>query len=281
MLIVRFGERCDAGFAEDRVGRESVGETAVDLLCGEGGELLVFGAYADENKVREGRIVPLAPELDFLVTESSEIVMTCKLNARMMGCKGLHKDFALDFAASRPACNLGEELEGAFARSEIWHLEADVGIDDSDEGDAGEIESFGNHLGADKDVDFAGAKCAKGLTESAFPLHDVGVHAFHDCFWEDFRDGVLDFFGARSAVFNAGVVALAARFWGDCDVAADVADDAVDVAVVSQRDGAVTTFFDVATAFAQEGCGESTAVEKKNGLFFSLKTLVDGCEQFG
>lgn len=253
----------------------------MDLVGGEGGELLVFGANADEDEVRERGVVPLAPELDFLVAESLEIVVARELDAWVVWREGLNKDFALDFAAPSPSGNLGEELEGAFACAEVGHLESDIGIDDSDEGDPGEVEAFGDHLGADEDVDFTGAKGSKGFAERAFALHDVGVHAFDDGFWEDFDDGVLDFFGAGTAVFDAWVVAFAAGFWGDGDVTADVAYDAVDIAVVREGDGAVPTFFDVAAAFAQEGGGEAAAIEEENGLLFSLKPLVHGCEQFG
>ena len=243
--------------------------------------MFVFGANANQNEVRERGVVPLAPKLDFLVAESLEIVVARELDAWVVWRECLDKDFALDFAAASPSGDLGEELEGAFACAEVGHLESDVGVDDSDEGDAGEVEAFGDHLGADEDVDFTGAKGSEGFAECAFALHDVGVHAFDDGFWEDFNDGVLDFFGTGTAVFDAWVVAFAAGFWGDGDVAADVAYDAVDVAVVGEGDGTVATLFHVATAFAQEGGGEAAAIEEENRLFLSLKPLVHGCEQFG
>lgn len=37
VLVVRFREWCDAGFAENGVGGQTLGEAAVDLVGGEGG----------------------------------------------------------------------------------------------------------------------------------------------------------------------------------------------------------------------------------------------------
>jgi len=62
---------------------------------------------------------------------------------------------AWDVAASGAAGDLGDELEGAFFGSEVWDGERSVGAEDADEGDIWEIESFGDHLGAEHEFDVA------------------------------------------------------------------------------------------------------------------------------
>jgi hypothetical protein len=50
------------------------------------------------------------------------------------------------------AGGLREELEGPFGGAEVGYAEADVGVDEADEGDVGDVVAFGDHLGADQDV---------------------------------------------------------------------------------------------------------------------------------
>lgn len=87
-------------------------------------------------------------EFEFLFDEALEVMMACELDRRAVGDEGLDEDFAFHFASSGASSNLSEEGEGAFASAEVGGVEGEVGIEDSDEGDVGEVESFGNHLSA-------------------------------------------------------------------------------------------------------------------------------------
>ena len=194
MLVVGFCERGDSRISENGPSGQIVGEGAVDLLRGELCELFVFGSDADEDEVREGWVVPLFAELDLLVAESVEIVVACELDAWMVRSEGLHEHFALDLTAACAACNLGQKLEGSLPCAEVWHLKADVCIDDTDQRDPWKIEPFGDHLCAHEDVDLPCSERSEGFAEGAFALHDVCIHAANDGFREDLHDGVLDFF---------------------------------------------------------------------------------------
>ena len=55
-------------------------------------------------------------------------------------------------AASGAAGHLGEQLEGALGGAEIGHAEADIGGDDADQGDVGNVVALGDHLRADQHV---------------------------------------------------------------------------------------------------------------------------------
>ena len=58
-------------------------------------------------------------------------------------------------------------------------MEARISLDDPDEEHVGEIETFGDHLGAEKDFRASGSKVRQGtFVASGFP-HGIGVHTSH------------------------------------------------------------------------------------------------------
>jgi hypothetical protein len=63
-------------------------------------------------------------------------------------------------SASRAPDDLGEELKRPFGRSKIRQPQTHVRRHDADERDAGKVVPFGDHLGPDEDVDFAGGEPA-------------------------------------------------------------------------------------------------------------------------
>ena len=117
-------------------------------------------------------------KFQFLLVEAQKVVSPGVLNGGVEGRERLHKDFAFDVAAPGAPGHLGEELEGPFTRPEIGEVcRARVGVDDADERDVGKMEALGNHLGADEDVNFAGAEIAEDAAEIVLALQGVGIHA--------------------------------------------------------------------------------------------------------
>lgn len=185
----------------------------------------------------------------------------------------MDEDFAFEFAASGAPGDLGEELEGALGGAEVGDVEADVGVEDTDEGDVGEVEAFGDHLGADEDVDFFRFEGEQGVAEGVFFAHDVGIDAGEAGFGEEFGEDFFDFLGAVSLEGDAGVVAGGA-FAGDYGlVAADVADEAFVGAVVGKGEGAVGAVDDVTAGVALERAGKAAAVEEEDGLLAAFEAL--------
>ena len=193
-----------------------------------------------------------------------------------MGGEGLDDDFAFEFTASGTSGDLGDELEGALAGAEIGDVEAEVGVEDSDEGDVGEMQALGDHLGADKDVDFLGFEFPEDVFEGVFAAHGIGIDAGEAGFGEDFLEDFLDLLGAVSLEGDAGIFALRTFPWDDGLVAADVADEALIGAVVGEGDGAVRALADMAAAVALQGAGEAAAVEEKDGLLAFFEALFEG-----
>ena len=90
-----------------------------------------------------------------LFGKAIEIVMPGKLNGRAERREGLHEHLALDFASSGSACHLSEKLKGSLSRPEVRQMQAQIGVDDPDEGHVGKVKSLGDHLRADKNIDRA------------------------------------------------------------------------------------------------------------------------------
>lgn len=56
---------------------------------------------------------------------------------------------------ANPTDNLSEKFESFFFGREVWEREASVSLDDADGGEMREVESAGDGLSANQDVDLA------------------------------------------------------------------------------------------------------------------------------
>ena len=129
-------------------------------------------------------------------------------------------------------------MEGPLAGAEIGHVQREIGIDDSDQSDVGEMQTFGDHLGADEDVDLARAKGMKCFAIGVFARHRIGIHSPNDCFGEDRGNVRLHFFGAESGVDERVLAAFRQRLHCGA-VAAEVTAQTRVAAVKVEGDAAV------------------------------------------
>lgn len=78
------------------------------------------------------------------------------LNNGVVGLESLDKNSGGGLMATGDtADNLGDELKSAFFGGIIGEVESGIGLDDGDGFKIGEIEAFGDRLGADEEIDFA------------------------------------------------------------------------------------------------------------------------------
>ena len=70
----------------------------------------------------------------------------------MLRVKGLNKHLPRAFSPSGPPGHLGQKLEGALAGVIFRKKEAEVRGHHSHESDLGKVVAFGDHLGADKNI---------------------------------------------------------------------------------------------------------------------------------
>src|SRR4029077_6140782 len=111
--------------------------------------------------------------------------------------------------------------------------------DYSDQSDVGEMQTFGDHLGADEDVDLARAKGVKCFAIGVFACHRIGIHSPNDCFGEDRGNVRLHFFGAESGVDERVLAAFRAAFRHRRAVSAEVTAETRVAAVKGEGDAAI------------------------------------------
>ena len=189
---------------------------------------------------------------------------------------GLNDDFASHRSASRPACDLGEQLKGALTGAEVGGVERKIGIEDTDEGDIGKVESLGDHLGAEQDVDLFCAEVAEGIAQGVLAPRSVGVESRDFRGGEDFTEDVFGFFGAVSLKTNGGVAALGTKLGHDGLMTADVTDESFVSAMIGEWNSAVIAFNDVAAGRTLQGAGKAASVQEENDLLVRFEALVDG-----
>jgi hypothetical protein len=122
----------------------------------------ILVADAQGHQPAEGRIGELAAVAKFLVVESPKVMAGRCLNGIVFGAVGLHDDLAASLTPACTTCNLGQYLESALGSSIVGQMKRCIRRDHAHQCDKGQIEPFGNHLGADQ---YIGAVLNKGLQE--------------------------------------------------------------------------------------------------------------------
>ena len=129
------------------------------------------------------------------------------------------------------------------------------------------MEALGDHLCAEQDIDFPLLESSKGLAVGILTGHGVSIHAGDPCFWENLFEYFLDFLGSHSGETDFRIGAFRARLRSFPCVPANVANETLGSAMVGEGNAAVRALTDMATGFANHGCGKSATIEKENRLF--------------
>ena len=151
-----------------------------------------------------------AAEAHLLFKKSFEILANSVLNRVVLRIKCLDEDFAGQIATARASGNLREQLECALCGAEIGHAEAKIGAYNSDERDALEIVSLGDHLSSHKDIDLVCVDSIKERLRAAFQARGVGIDARNACLREKFGEVLLDALGATPHRLQILVTAIRA-----------------------------------------------------------------------
>lgn len=193
-----------------------------------------------------------------------------------MGRGGLDDDFARHFSTSGAASDLSEELESALACAEVGSVKGEVGIEDADEGDIGKVEPFGDHLGAEENIDLLRAEVAEGIAKGVFLAGGIGIESRDLCAFENFVEDHLGFFSSVALEADGGIAAFGAELGDDGLVTTNVTDESFLRAVVGERDGAVIALDDMTAGRTLKGAGEAAAVEEEDDLLIFFEALIDG-----
>ena len=85
----------------------------------------------------------------------------------------LQKPDAAALLAPGAADHLMQKLEGALAGARIAVAEAEIGIDDADQIELGEMVALGDELGADDDVEAALGDVVEFLAQPLHRFHEI------------------------------------------------------------------------------------------------------------
>ena len=93
-------------------------------LGGGSGVRLGAGVDAGCDQAGEGGVADFFAGSDLFGVEAFVVVLGGEAHCRVVGLVGLEDDFAGSVGAACTAGDLGEQLESAFGRAEVWEREA-------------------------------------------------------------------------------------------------------------------------------------------------------------
>src|SRR5574340_576181 len=109
----------------------------------------------ETDEAGEGRIGELSSQRKLLPIKPRIVMLLGLEDDIMTGVEGLNDDPSRLVAADAPSRYLRQDLEGPFGGTEIREIQGGVGGDNADQGDGRKVVSFGNHLGADEDINLS------------------------------------------------------------------------------------------------------------------------------
>lgn len=170
-----------------------------------------------------------------------------------------------DVATANATDNLGDELENAFLRRIIWQGKARVSLNDADSGEVFEIETLGNGLGADDDVDVTVSDFVvegiQGIILLVISVEAGDLGGFKESFQFGFEE-----LGAKTFVEDVWRAAFWTRMWHFFMVTAGVTDELVGVGMEGEWEETIWTEKFFATAFADGKRGRATTIMEDQSL---------------
>ena len=129
------------------------------------------------------------------------------------------------------------------------------------------MQTFGNHLSADDDVDFTLPKCLERITQGIFFAHGIGIDSCEACLGEYFFEHSFHLFRAVTLKADGGIATFRAFPRSDGLVPADVTNETFRGPMIREGKCAMATFTDVAATGALQRSCKSAAIEKQDNLF--------------
>ena len=140
--------------------------------------LSIVGMYVEKaRQSAEGRVRVLTTKGDFLSVKAGVIVLGSPNDGVVLGIVALKNDVPGKHASPCPARNLAQDLEGALASPKIGQVKADIGIDYANQGNQGQIQALGDHLGADEDIGLMSHKLIQYLLVGILSPGDIAIPA--------------------------------------------------------------------------------------------------------
>ena len=112
---------------------------------------------------------------------------------------------------ARPACYLGQKLEGALATPVIRNMQGRIRRDDAHQGHIGQIQPLCYHLGADEHLGIPPGKGGKDVIMRRLSPGGIQIHAQGLNPWKCIQQLLLHLLRANAEVFDIGLPALGAK----------------------------------------------------------------------
>ena len=237
--------------------------------------LLGWPSKDEPRDMPERRIVELAAMLHFILGEHRIVVPRGGLDRRVLGGECLHDNPPSTVPPTGSPRDLGDQLKCPLGRSEIGEMQSGVGIDHAHQQHIRKIEPFGDHLGAEQDINLPRPECRKHPLVTPPATHGVTVHSRHLGIGKPRLD--LDFQLLRSQAAVADSVEATLRTPGGRGdgVVAVMADRLAAVAMMGQRHIAVGAGDHVPTRGALDRGREAASIEQQNRLTLFFECLLD------
>ena len=192
-----------------------------------------------------------------------------------LGIEGLDDNLAGSGAASGATGDLHQFGEKFFTGAEVGHIHPDIGHEDPDQRDAGEVDSFRDHLCPEEEVVLTGGEIGEDQVGAVAFGGGVGVETDHAGGREEAGEVLFDFLGAGSDIEEIGAAAFFAGFMIGFDEAAEMAHQFVAGAMVGEVQLAVGAKRSMAAVGAFDAGGEAATVEVEDDLMFIVQGFVD------
>ena len=225
----------------------------------------------DIAKSGKRRVVQLTSVLDFGTVKRTVVMLRCGLYRDVIRIEGLNHHPTRDIPAARTSGHLCKQLKGALGCAEIRHVQRCIRGHDTHTSHTGEVQPFGDHLGANQDVRFAGSELLNHRRKSIFVAHRVPVHPKQPSVWKEplelrFNSLCPDAVGENSFTCTA---------WADVGcpqrIGAVMTKQCFRTIVQRQRHGAVGTHRNVTALPAEEILCKATAIQEDDCLMSSAK----------
>src|SRR6266446_7344629 len=166
---------------------------------------LMFRSDLHQYEMNVRGVIAEFSKFALLLPKAVKVVMPRELDRGTKRRRCLHKNFAGDLSSSGAASDLGKQLESTFTGSKVGQMQPDICVNDTHQGDIRKIETLGDHLRTDENVDLPTPKSAKGLSIGIFSYHSIRIHPPQPGFWKKLLNNAFDLFGTETGVTNSGI----------------------------------------------------------------------------
>ena len=236
--------------------------------------LLVLPQEGDIGHVPKRRRVLHLPQPDFQVIETVIVLLCRQANQLMLRNQGLNQGAAGSIAPTCSANDLSEHIKGGLSCPVRAGIQAQIPVQHPNQGHIGDIQAFGNHLGADQHRDLFLPEPGKDLFVGIHSAYRVRVHSDGLHIRKQLRQLLLDPLGPGTDGLQR-TAALGAAAGNRLRMAAIVAHKPVVGAVIGQPLAAPGAFRCFPAIHAHQRPGGAPPVQEQNRLLPGSMGIMD------